>query len=66
MLADARGNGKRRFEEQCNDTSEGANLAVTSLQTEQTLLYNYPSGHTQCMFLKRLKVGNLEKCTGHE
>jgi hypothetical protein len=42
MLADARGNGKRRFEEQCNDSSEGASFAVKSLPTEKTLLYNYP------------------------
>jgi hypothetical protein len=42
MLVGSRGNGKRRYEGQSNDASEGASFAVRSLPTEKTLLYNYP------------------------
>jgi len=42
MLADSRGNGKRRFEGQSNDASEGASFAVKMLPTEKILLCNYP------------------------
>jgi hypothetical protein len=42
MLVDYHGNGKRRFEGQSNDVSEGASFAVKSLSTENALLYNHP------------------------
>jgi hypothetical protein len=42
MFVDTHGKGKRRFEVHSNDASEGASFAVKSLQTQKTLLYNYP------------------------
>jgi len=41
-LVDTHGNGKRRFEVQSNDASEGASFDVKSIPTEKMLLYNHP------------------------